>query len=157
RNLNGGDVIAALLAGYELYGRVYKYLTPELPWDHTTCFGFSVPAVAARLPGLDLDRTANAIAISAAQAATPGVRRRGQLSHSKFLASALVAERGVEAAQLAARGVTGPLTVFEDVRGISNGVFRGDDKLEDLVAPVAMHMVEGVTIKAHPGMDTSQA
>ena len=104
RNLGGADVIAALLAGYELYGRVYKYLTPELPWDHTTSFGFSVPAVAARLLGLDADKTANAIAISAAQSATLGVVRRGQLSHSKFLASALVAERGVEAAQLAALG-----------------------------------------------------
>ena len=143
--------------GYELYGRVYKYLTPELPWDHTTSFGFSVPAVAARLLGLDADKAANAIAISAAQSATLGVVRRGQLSHSKFLASALVAERGVEAAQLAASGVTGPMTVFEDVRGISNGVFRSDDKLEDLVAPIEVHMVEGVTIKAHPGMDTSQA
>ena len=157
RNLSGGDVIAALLVGYEVYGRVYKYLTPELPWDHTTCFGFSVPAVAARLLGLDVDQTAHAIAISAAQSATLGVVRRGQLSHSKFLASALVAERGVEAAQLAALGVTGPMTVFEDVRGISNGVFRSDDKLEDLVAPIGSHMVEGVTIKAHPGMDTSQA
>ena len=128
-----------------------------MPWDHTTSFGFSVPAVAARLLGLDADKTANAIAISAAQSATLGVVRRGQLSHSKFLASALVAERGVEAAQLAALGVTGPMTVFEDVRGISNGVFRSDDKLEDLVAPIGVHMVEGVTIKAHPGMDTSQA
>ena len=157
RNLKGGDVITALLASYELYGRVYKYLTPELPWDHTTSFGFSVPAVAARLLGLDADKTANAIAISAAQSATLGVVRRGQLSHSKFLASALVAERGVEAAQLAAMGVTGPMTVFEDVRGISNGIFRSDDKLEELVAPIGVHMVEGVTIKAHPGMDTSQA
>jgi 2-methylcitrate dehydratase len=50
RNLNGREVIAALLAGYELYGRVYKYLTPELPWDHTTAFGFSVPAVAEASP-----------------------------------------------------------------------------------------------------------
>ena len=157
RNLSGRDVIAALLVGYELYGRFYKYLTPELPWDHTTSFGVSVPAVAARLLGLSADKAANAIAISAAQSATLGVVRRGQLSHSKFLASALAAERGVEAAQLAAVGVTGPMTVFEDVRGISNGVFRSDETLEDLVAPIAVHMADGVTIKAHPGMDTSQA
>src|SRR5262245_6837210 len=156
RNLIGRDVIAALLVGYELYGRFYKYLTPELPWDHTTSFGISVPAVAARLLGLSADKAANAIAIRAAQSATLGVVRRGQLSHSKFLASALVAARGVEAAQLATVGVTGPMTVFEDVRGISNGVFRRDDTLEDLVAPIAVHMIEGVTIKAYPGMDTSQ-
>ncbi len=157
RNLSGSDVIAALLASYELYGRFYKYLRPELPWDHTTSFGLSVPAVAARLLGLDAQQTANAIAISVAQSAALGVVRRGVLSHSKFLASALIAERGVEAAQLAALGVTGPMTVFEDVRGISNGIFRSDEELDDLVSPIGVHMVEGVTIKAFPGMDTSQA
>ena len=158
RDLGGADVIAALLGSYELYGRVYKFLTPELPWDHTTSFGFTVPAFAARLLGLDADKTAHAIAISAAQSASLGVVRRGQLSHSKFLATALVAERGVEAALLAAAGVTGPMTVFEDTRGISKGIFRSEDDLESLVAPLGpLHMIEGVTIKAFPGMDTSQA
>ena len=157
RNLGGSEVLAALLAGYELYGRIYRFLTPELPWDHTTAFGFTVPAVAARLLGLDAEIAAHAIAISAAQSATLGVVRRGELSHGKFLASALVAERGVEAALLAAAGVTGPMTVFEDSRGISKGVFQ-TEAIESLVAPLgAHHMIEGVTIKAYPGMDTSQA
>src|SRR5215510_7368292 len=158
RDLSGTDVLAALLGSYELYGRVYRFLTPELPWDHTTSFGFTVPAFAARLLGLDADKTAHAIAISAAQSASLGVVRRGQLSHSKFLASALVAERGVEAALLAAAGVTGPMTAFEDTRGISNGIFQSESDLDSLVAPLGpQHMIEGVTIKAFPGMDTSQA
>ena len=158
RNLGGADVVAMLLASYELYGRLYKFLTPELPWDHTTCFGFTVPAVAACLLGLSVEQTAHAIAISAAQSASLGVVRRGQLSHSKFLASALVAERGVQAALLAASGVTGPMTVFEDSRGVAKGIFCSDDDLESLVAPLGpLHMVEGVTIKAFPGMDTSSS
>jgi 2-methylcitrate dehydratase len=155
---SGADVVAALLASYELYGRVYKFLTADLPWDHTTAFGMSIPAAAARLLRLDHERTANAIAISAAQAAALGVVRRGQLSHSKFLASALVAERGVEAALLAAAGMTGPMTVFEDSRGICRGIFRTDDGIDSLVAPLPpLPMIDGVTIKAFPGMDTSQA
>src|SRR5262249_2236211 len=158
KNLSGIDVIAALLGSYELYGRIYEFLTPALPWDHTTSFGFTVPAFTARLLRLDADKTAHAIAISAAQSASLGVVRRGQLSHSKFLASALVAERGGEAAQPPAAGVTGPMTVFENSRGISKGVFQSEDDLESLVAPLGpLHMVEGVTIKAFPGMDTSQA
>ena len=158
RDLSGTDVLAALLGSYELYGRVYRFLTPELPWDHTTSFGFTVPAFAARLLGLDAGKTAHAIAISAAQSASLGVVRRGQLSHSKFLASALVAERGVEAALLAAAGVTGPMTAFEDSRGISKGIFRNEEDLDSLIAPLGpLHMIEGVTIKAFPGMDTSQA
>src|SRR5262249_9563897 len=158
RDLSGRDLITALLIGYEVYGRVCKFLGPDLPWDHTTAFGLSVPAAAARLLGLDADRAAHAIALSAAQSAVLGVVRRGQLSHSKFLASALAAERGVEAALLAEAGVTGPMTVFEDVRGIADGIFRRRDGLEAIHAPLGVHhMVEGVTIKAYPGMDTSQA
>jgi 2-methylcitrate dehydratase len=158
RNLSGAAVLAALLASYELYGRVYKFLTPDLPWDHSTAFGFSVPAAAARLLDLDSVKTAHAIAISVAQSATLGAVRRGQLSHSKFLASALVGERGVEAALLAAAGVTGPMTVFEDSRGVGPGLFRRHDGMDSLFAsPQPRHMIEGVTIKAFPGMDTSQA
>jgi 2-methylcitrate dehydratase len=150
--------MAALLASYELYGRVYKFLTPDLPWDHTTAFGFSVPAAAARLMGIGGEAAANAIAISAAQSASLGAVRRGQLSHSKFLASALVAERAVEATLLAAAGVTGPMTVFEDSRGICRGIFQTDEDIESLFAPLPQRlMIEGVTIKAFPGMDTSQA
>src|SRR5215510_9105884 len=108
----------------------------KLPRDHTTSFGFTVPAFVARLLGLDAAKTAHAIANSAAQSASLGVVRRGQLSHSKFLASALVAERGVEAALLAAAGVTGPMTAFEDTRGISNGIFQSESDLDSLVAPL---------------------
>jgi 2-methylcitrate dehydratase len=158
RNVSGTDVLTALLAAYELYGRVYRFLTSDLPWDHSTAFGFSVPAAVARLLSLDADRAANAIAISAAQSATLGAVRRGQLSHSKFLASALVSERAVQAALLAEAGVTGPMTVFEDSRGICAGLFRRDDATDRLFAPpLGRHMIEGVTIKAFPGMDTSQA
>jgi 2-methylcitrate dehydratase len=155
---SGQDVITALLIGYELYGRLNRFLTADLPWDHTTAFGFTVPAVTARLLGLDAERIAHAIAMSAAQAATLGVVRRGQLSHSKFLASSLVAQRGVQAAQLAAAGVCGPMTVFEDSRGFAKGVFQSDDGFASLYAPLGpQHMIEGVTIKAFPGMDTTQA
>lgn len=157
RDLPGREMLGALLLAYELYGRVYRFLRPDLPWDHTTAFGFSVPAAAARLMHLDADATANAIAISAAQSASLGAVRRGQLSHSKFLASALVTERGVEAALLAAAGLTGPMTIFEDPRGICQGIFRTGNGLESLFARLPLHMVEGVTIKSFPGMDTSQA
>jgi 2-methylcitrate dehydratase PrpD len=61
------------LISYELYGRLYKFLTPALPWDHTTAFGFTVRAVTARLLGLNAEKIAHAIAMSAAQSATLGV------------------------------------------------------------------------------------
>lgn len=158
RDASGRDVLTAVLIGYELYGRVCKALRADLPWDHTTAFSFSVPAIAARLMGLDVETTANAIALSGAQSISLGVVRRGQLSHSKFLASSLIEERGMEAACLAAAGVTGPMTLFEDPRGFAKGVLRSDQSLDAIVAPFSgLHMIEGVTIKAFPGMDTTQA
>ena len=108
-NRSGREFMACLLAGYEIYGRMNKMLGPG-PWDHTTCFSFSIPAVAGRLMGLDEEKTAHAIALAGAQSISLGIVRRGQLSYSKFLASALIAERGVEAACLAAAGVTGPMS-----------------------------------------------
>lgn len=158
RNRGGDEVMAALLAGYEIYGRVYKLMVTGVPWDHTTCFSFSVPAIVCRLMGLDEQATANAIALSGAQSISLGVVRRGQLSHSKFLASSLITERGMEAACLAAAGVTGPMTLFEDQRGFAKGVLGSEAALDTIVAPFAgRHMVDGVTIKAFPGMDTTQA
>jgi 2-methylcitrate dehydratase len=156
---SGAEVIEALLAGYELYGRIYGFLPPELPWDHTTAFSLTIPAVAGRMLKLAPEQTAHAIALSAAQSATLSVVRRGQLSHSKFMASAFVAQRGVECALLAKAGMTGPMTLFEDRSGYAAGIFRTTaEAAASLVAPFnGLHMVEGVTIKAFPGMDTSQA
>ena len=155
---SGRDLLSTLLMSYDLYGRFNKLLTPDLPWDHTTAFGFTIPAAAGKLMGLSVSQMANAIALSGAQSATLGVVRRGQLSHSKFLASSLVAHRAVEAVQLAAFGATGPMSLFENSRGFAKGVFGRADGYDNLVAPLTpLHMVEGVTIKAYPGMDTSQA
>src|SRR5262249_4911692 len=112
----------------------------------------------ARLMELDEEKTAHAIALAGAQSISLGIVRRGQLSYSKFLASALIAERSVEAACLAAAGVTGPMTLFENGRGFTAGLLRADMPPERIVGRYTNpHMIEGVTIKAFPGMDTTQA
>ncbi len=158
RGASGAAFLDAALLSYEMFGRIYRFLTPELPWDHTTAFGFSIPAAAARMLGLSREVAANAIALGGAQSITLGCVRRGQLSHAKFLGSSLVAQEAVQSLLLAEAGVTGPLTLFEDSRGFNVGVFRRSDGLEFLTAPArTRHMIDGVTIKGFPGLDTTQA
>ncbi len=156
--VSGAAFLDAALLSYELFGRFYRFLTPELPWDHTSAFGFSIPAAVSRMLGLSGEQTRNAIALSGAQTLTLGVVRRGQLSHSKFLGSSLAGQAAAHSIQLAMAGVTGPNTLFEDSRGYNAGVFRRQEGLEFLVAPARpQHMIEGVTIKGFPGLDTTQA
>ncbi len=156
--VSGAAFLDAALLSYEMFGRFYRFLTPELPWDHTSAFGFSIPAAVSRMLGLPRDQTRNAIALSGARTLTLGVARRGQLSHSKFLASSFAAQASAQSIQFAMAGVTGPNTLFEDSRGYNVGVFHRHDGLEFLVGPSrAQHMIEGVTIKGFPGLDTTQA
>jgi len=153
----GVETLTALVMGYELFGRMQRLLRRERPWDHVTALGVVSPAVAGRLMGLDQDALAHAIALGAAHCATPGIVRRGRLSAAKYLAGPMVAHHGVLSAMLASRGVTGPLEVFEGERSLGSGVFPEED-LSQLTVPIGdPFMLEGVTIKAYPCMDTSQA
>ncbi len=153
----GRDALVAIVMGYELFGRLQKLLDRERPWDHVTALGFVAPAVAGRLMALEEEKLAHALALSAAHCATLGVVRRGQLSAAKFMASPIVAQTGMLATLLAARGITGPLGVFEDERGLSSGVLP-EEALSILTSPSGgKFMFEGVTIKAFPSLDTSQA
>lgn len=156
-NSSGRDLLASLVVGYELFGRLQRLLTRDRPWDHVTALGLVAPAVAGRLLHLDPERLAHALGLGAAHAATPGVVRRGRLSAAKFLAGPMVAYHGLLSALLAAHGVTGPLGVFEDERGLAAAILPGEDLTTLTRAVHPPFMLQGVTIKAYPCMDTCQA
>ena len=152
------DVLVATVIGYELFGRFNKLLSRGSPWDHSTAYGVVAPAIAGRLMGLSEEELAHALALSAAHSSTLAVVRGGKVSSSKFLAGSIVLETGTLATLLAAQGVTGPLAVFEDSRGgLIRGVMPGMDP-SILTLPIGnKYMVEGVTIKAYPGIAHAQA
>lgn len=158
RGNSGKEVLAAAILGYEVFGRFQKLLDRALSWDHVTAYGTVAPAIAGRLMRLDETALAHALAMGTAHGVTPGVVRRGRLSASKFLASAQVMQTATVSTLLAAEGVTGPLAVFEyPEKGLASQVFPGVD-MTVLTRPVqGKLMVEGVTIKAYPSLDTSQA
>jgi len=155
---SGSQVLEAALLGYEIFGRAQKVLGRDHSWDHVTVHGLTAPAITGKLLGLTEDQLADALSLGAAHATTAGAVRRGALSSAKFLAGPMVLATATTAALLAAHGASGPRTVFEDAeKGLCHQVYTGDD-MAKLSAPLTGRpMLEGVTIKAYPGMDTSQA
>ena len=57
---SGPDLLAAIVVGYEIYGRLKNATDDPVDWDGIMVSGFAAPAMAARLLGLDRLTLANA-------------------------------------------------------------------------------------------------
>jgi 2-methylcitrate dehydratase len=132
---SGSELLTALAVSYQVQCR----LSDEAPvrakgFDHTTQGAYAAAAGAAKALRLDEAETANAIAIAGTALNALRVTRTGVLSQWKGLAYPFAAFGAVEAAYLAARGVTGPLEVFEGNKGFMDtiaGRFELDWERED--------------------------
>jgi 2-methylcitrate dehydratase len=154
---SGLDVLASVIAGYELYCRIQDIIVGRGPWDHVTASALGAPAIAGRLLKLDADRLANALALSAAHGNTLSAVRSGQLSNAKAMANAFVAYQGTLCTLLASRGTTGPLSIFEGKGGLDKAFLAGAD-LDVLTEPIRDRFrISDVSIKAYPCIGTSQA
>lgn len=152
----GRDVLAAIVIGYEVYGRLREMMGRDGCWDGVTISGFASPAMAGFLMGLDTERLAHAIALAGARAATSAAVRTGDISGAKSIANSLVAQSGALAAQLAERGVTGPLSVLDQERGLSD-VFPKTDGLARLADPLSDNCyIMKSHVKAYPCVATGQ-
>jgi 2-methylcitrate dehydratase len=149
---SGRELLAAILIGYEIYDRGKALMRDDSAWDGISISGLVAPAMSGRLLGLDQRKLAHAIALGAARAPTPVAVREGAISAAKSIANALIAQSGMQAALLAAHGVTGPLDLFEAERGL-NAVFAHDtDAAGDILgAPMtAANFIGRVAVKAYP-------
>lgn len=118
---SGADLLTAVVAGYEI---MHRSINPIFP--HTQRRGFQgtglagpfgSAAVAGSLRGLDARTLANAFGI--AGCSSSGLMEYDQSGgESKRLYAGLGSRAGIEAAALAADGVTGPLTIYEGRRGV---------------------------------------
>ena len=146
----GRDLLAAILLGYEIYGRGKALMDAGSVWDGISVSGLVAPAIAGRLMGLDAEKLAHAIALSAARAPTPVAVREGGISAAKSIANALIAQSGMQSALLAAQGITGPLDLFEAERGIK-AVFARGPAGDILGAPLPeASFIMRTGIKAYP-------
>jgi 2-methylcitrate dehydratase len=152
---SGRDVLATIVVGYEIYGRLKEAMPVGGDWDGIMVSAFAAPAITARLMGLDQRTLAHALALSGARAPTPLVVRHGAISAAKSIANALVAQNGMQATLLAKHGMTGPLDLFENPHGLG-ALFPGLGA--GLIAPLAADCyLMGCHVKAYPCLATGQS
>jgi len=132
----GREFLTALAVSYQVQCRLSDVApVRDKGFDHTTQGSYAVAAGVARALRLDPVRTAHAIAISGTAFNALRVTRTGALSNWKGLAYPNTAFGATHATFLAARGITGPLEVFEGNKGFMDaiaGPFEIDWEREDL-------------------------
>jgi 2-methylcitrate dehydratase len=142
--------------GYQMFSRLRDVMQFASLWDGTSSSGIVAAAMAGRLLGLDAKQQTQALALAAARCATPKVVRWGALSSVKNLANALVAQSGVQAALLAARGLTGPLEVLDHEGGLRQ-LFDPALGFERLwAAPPETLQIMTSNVKTFPCIGTAQ-
>jgi 2-methylcitrate dehydratase PrpD len=130
KRLPGKQLLTAMVAGYEVNGRVGRAIIPthrERGFHPTgTCGTFGATAAAARLFGFDAATTASALGIAGSQAAGLYECHHDGTSTMIFHAGR-AAQNGVEAALLVQAGMTGPATVIEGTKGFFRATSNASD------------------------------
>lgn len=112
---SGADFLLALAVAYEVQCR-FSQSVPVMAHglNHALQLAMSVAAGSAKLLGLTLAQTANAIAMAAADNVSLAAIHSEPVSNWKGISPGITAQRAVYTTSLAQRGVSGP-------RGIING------------------------------------
>lgn len=121
-HIGGREFLAALVAGYEVRGRIGWAVSPDMlenggPQYSTTCGPFGVAAALGRLHGCDTELIRDAMGIA-------GTYSGGLMQYDhgggsvKRLFAAVGASGGMQAFELARAGITGPEGILEGARGL---------------------------------------
>jgi 2-methylcitrate dehydratase PrpD len=152
---SGADMITAYVAGFEVWSELAlreKGHLHERGWHPTGIYGaLAAAAAAARLRGLDAERTATALAIAASQAS--GIVANFGTMVKPFHAGNS-ARAGIVAARLAANGMSASAQALEHERGLLAAVSqRGEVDRARPAATLGVEWrigLEGVSIKKFP-------
>ncbi|MBU6256842.1 MAG: MmgE/PrpD family protein [Burkholderiales bacterium] len=118
---SGSAIVTALVAAYDVYAGLGAAINPsayhERGFDSTGIVGcVAAAALASKLRGLDAETTGHAVGIAATHAG--GITEyQNDGSAGKVLCPAWAARAGLQAADLARAGFTGPAAVFEGAKG----------------------------------------
>lgn len=126
---SGADLIAGIVAGYEVSNRIGAAIQPaHYDYWHTTgtVGAFGATAAACNILKLTADQTSHALANAATMAAGLQQAFRSD-AMSKPLHAGRAAETGVLCAQMAAAGVTGADHMLEGERGFGAAMSRDVD------------------------------
>jgi 2-methylcitrate dehydratase len=118
---SGADLVTAAVIAYEIFIRIQMAgQLREKGWDNGFGIGVGTSAALAYLMGLDRERTAHAIALTATSNVPMRATRAGMLSMWKGAATAFATQSAVLSTQLAAAGMTGPEAPFTGRHGLAD-------------------------------------
>jgi 2-methylcitrate dehydratase PrpD len=160
RCLSGRDFLMALVLGYDVSAKVGRAANPRVQLNKgfhptSTCGVFGAAATAARLMGLNGDLTAKALGI-AGSFASGSLECYSDGSLTKRINPGISASSGVMAADLAAKGYTGPKSILEGKRGFLRAYSGDGCRIEDLGRSEPFE-IEGISIKSHACCGLNQA
>jgi 2-methylcitrate dehydratase len=153
---SGRDLIAAMVAGYEIQIRFQEACKiSSRGWFSGTYLEFSVPLAVGKLLGLGVEGLTNAVAIAASHANTLNAGSVGTIPASKSVADGMVSATAVMAALMARAGLAGPQDVIESAGGFIRAVAGNIDQ-ERLLAPLREFKVMEVNTKWFNTVRTAQ-
>ena len=155
----GKELLVAIIAGYQsmvwAQGPVNRR-TLDIGWHGMKIGGvFGAAAAASKLMGLNAEQIANALAIAGSDAS--GTMEYDQSGGEvKRFHAGMASRAGVEAALLAQAGLTGPVTIFEGLRGIHNLFTERQPKDAELYWDGSFHILNTM-VKLYPMVGTTHA
>lgn len=155
----GQELLVAIVAGYQSMvwsqGPVNRR-TLDIGWHGMKVGGvFGAAAAAAKLLRLTPQQTANALAIAGSDSS--GTMEYDQSGGEvKRFHAGMASRAGVQAALLAKAGLTGPLTIFEGLRGIHNLFTEGQPKDPESFWDDSFHIMRTM-VKLYPMVGTTHA
>ena len=157
----GQEVLDAAVVGYETVCRVAMAAPHGFHAGglHATAVAgvFSSALVAARLLGLDAERTAHALGIAGSQAGGL-LAFLGTGASTKQLHPGFASQSGILAARLAAAGATGPVTVFDGPHGVYDALATGPVDRSVILAGLGESWeTTRIGIKPYPACQLSHA
>lgn len=141
-----GQVVIAMLAGYETYVRIGYPASPALlnaGWQpHSVLANFGAAAVAAKMYNFDAERTSNTLGIALSHAGGP-TEYASTGGSIKRVHAGMSVRNGIESAHLARVGVTGPRRYLTGDRGLYRMFVNktiGDDAIALFHSDAAMQI-----------------
>jgi 2-methylcitrate dehydratase PrpD len=127
-DIDSGQFVAAIAAGYEVAARLAMALQPKLHYElgfhpTSTCGVFGAAVTAAKLLRLSEEQMLSAVGIAGSMAAG-SLEFLADGTWTKRLHPGLAAQNGILAAKLAAEGFQGPTTIIEGRDGFLAGYSR---------------------------------
>jgi 2-methylcitrate dehydratase PrpD len=153
---SGREFLEAYIAGSEIMIRLGLAVEQNPGWFLTSVFGtFAAAAACAKLLGADAEGIHRALGIGLGRAA--GSQQAAiERCYTKRMQSAMAARDGLEAALLAACGVTAPRQVFEGARAFERHYVRLDHGVV-LDRLGSEYRLESLTFKGFPACFGSHA